>query len=204
KFVMKRIVQDLEPDRVRAIDELYYHPYLVVNVLLAAPIKDEFYDLFLLRDGAVLEELPPGEDVPPHRATDCICGNWARHAADAGQSVLTLYWPLPFVAGRGLVLFRSDSRDYLRPLVEQQTLEILAILGIAPEAVQQIRMTRWGHSMPIAKVGFIKNGFADRIRSPIGEQIFFVHQDNWALPAIETSLTEAHHFAPRIAAALAR
>jgi len=33
--------------------------------------------------------------------------------------------------------------------------------------------------------------------------VFFVEQDNWALPSFETAVGEAWHFAPRVAKALA-
>lgn len=55
----------------------------------------------------------------------------------------------------------------------------------------QVRMTRWGHAMPIARPFLIALGVADRVRSTLGGNIHFVNQDNWALPAVENSLLDA-------------
>ncbi|MCE9634956.1 MAG: hypothetical protein K8T90_04555 [Planctomycetes bacterium] len=91
--------------------------------------------------------------------------------------------------------------EHLRPEVEKQVLEVLAILDVAPTAVEQVRMARWGHAIPVAAVGFVAAGHADVLRRPIDDRIFFVNQDNWALPAVETCLTEAIAFEPSIRAA---
>ena len=63
-------------------------------------------------------------------------------------------------------------------------------------------MTSFGHGMPIAYPGFIANGTAEAVRRPFAEKIFFVQQDNWALPAVENCLLDAEHFAPLIAEGL--
>jgi len=34
------------------------------------------------------------------------------------------------------------------------------------------------------------------------QRVFFVGQDNWALPALETAVADALHFAPRVEKAL--
>jgi hypothetical protein len=154
----------------------------------------------MLRDGAVVEtDRAPGS---VGRATDVIRGDWARRPGSADSSVLTLYWPLPWTSSREEILFRRDAFEFLRPKVEAQILEILPILGVDPAKVEQVRMTRWGHAVPLAAVGFIADGHAEVLRRPVGERIFFVNQDNWALPAVETCLTEAIEFAPRIRAAI--
>lgn len=199
KFVVKHVLADIEPDRLKAIEELRYHGYLVVDVLLRKEIEDDFYDLYMLRDGKVLDT--PGAPPLPTRVTDVIRGNWARRERVPGESVLTLYWPIPFASGREEILFDRDAWDLLRPEVEKQVLEILPLLDVDPDQVEQVRMARWGHAVPVAAVGLIARGIPDVLRRPVDERIFFVNQDNWALPAIETCLTEALQFAPRIRAA---
>lgn len=205
KFVCKHVVQGLEPARLQAIAKLQYRAYLVVNVLLEGGLDHDFYDLYLLRDGALVEsEIGAGQ--PPGRVTDVILGNWAKAGAGGAkpsQSVLTLYWPLPFPTGRAEVLFRPDAFAYLQPLVEQQLLDILPVLGVDAARVVEVRMARWGHALPVASPGFIADGHAEVVRQPHQGRVFFAHQDNWALPAIETSLLEAIHFAPQVAAAVA-
>ncbi len=56
--------------------------------------------------------------------------------------------------------------------------------------------------MPLAAVGLLADGVPEKLRQPFQGRVFFVEQDNWALPAIETALGEAAHFAPQIRAAL--
>lgn len=75
---------------------------------------------------------------------------------------------------------------------------MLSVLRVDPSNVVQVRMTRWGHALPISEPGFIAGGFADAVRRPIDGTIFFVNQDNWALPAVENSLLDAQFFAPQI------
>jgi hypothetical protein len=81
--------------------------------------------------------------------------------------------------------------------------EILALFDVPASAVQQIRMTRWGHAMPIARPSFIAD-YAENVRRPIAERIWFIEQDNWSLPAVENCLLDAEIFVPQIAAGLRR
>lgn len=201
KFVAKSIVPGIEAERARAdaIAALRYRGYLVVNLLVKRALPREFYDLYLLRDGAIVESAG-GEGRAPGRITDAILGTWARRKGPGDHSVLTLYWPLPFESGREEILLARDSFERLRPLAERQILELLPLLDLRPSDVEQVRMTRWGHALPVASVGFLAAGHADALCRPMGDRIFFVNQDNWALPAVETSLTEALRFAPEVRA----
>lgn len=198
KYVVKHLLPTLEPDRAKAIDALRWRAYMVVNVLVRRGLAEDFYDLYLLRDGGVVES-----GAAPTRATDVILGNWARGPGGvANQSVLTLYWPFPYDAGRAELIFRAGGAfEALRPQVEKQVREVLELLQLTPQDVEQVRMTRWGHAIPVSSVGFLGAGYADVLRRPIDGRIFFVNQDNWALPAVETCLAEAIAFAPQVRAA---
>ena len=57
--------------------------------------------------------------------------------------------------------------------------------------MRQVRLTRWGHAMPIPRPGYIANGLVETAHRPIGNNLYFVNQDNWALPAVENSLLDA-------------
>jgi len=199
KFVCKHLIRGLDDQRMVAIEHLRHRAYIVANVLINAPFPYDFYDLWLMRDGNI-----PTNDVEAMnwtRITDVITGHWAR-GTGLDRSVLTLYWPLPFDSGRTM-LGLMELEDMIAR-IEPQILDILGVLEVAPETVLQVRLTRWGHAMPISAVGFIADGYAYAVREPIDERIFFVHHDNWALPAIETLLIEAFEWAPRIASGLRR
>lgn len=61
-----------------------------------------------------------------------------------------------------------------------------------------VRMTRWGHSLPVANTGLIKSGFLENMSRPFGGKIFFANQDNWANPAFECSFAAAKEATDKI------
>lgn len=199
KFVAGRILRDLEPARAAAIGRLRYHAYLVANVLLRRSLPDSFYDLFLAGDGH--DDLGKVEAAADRqRVTDVVLGTYAR--AGGPRSVLTLYRGMPYQAGRGKV-FADDAYARYRAEFEQQvTGEILPMLGLSADEVVDLRVARWGHPLPVAAAGLISEHVVDTLRAPFRDRVFFVQQDNWALPAFETSISEALTWAPRIAALL--
>lgn len=187
KFVVRRILHDIEPERSAAISRLRYRSYLLANVLLDTEPRDSFYDLFLA-------------DADPSRATDVVTATWARQVP--GRSVLTLYRGLPYDGARPALLAPDAHQRIEAEFDSQIRNEILPALGIDPVHVVGMRLTRWGHPLPLADIGLLADGVPQVLRHPFRDRVFFVEQDNWALPAIETSLGEATHFAPLIRAAL--
>ena len=69
-------------------------------------------------------------------------------------------------------------------------------MNASPENVMDLRLSRWGHPLPVAEAGLIANGTIDVIRKPFKRRVFFVEQDNWILPAFETAAGEAMIWAP--------
>jgi len=201
KFTCAHMIHDLDAldgDKLAAIDSLKYRAYVVVNVLLDAPITRDFYDIFLLEDGSM--PTSEGEAQQESRVTDVLNGQFAR-AFDVEKSVLTLYWPLPFEFGRWTILINDAFETYARALVPQIK-RMLDLLDVGSGHVRQVRMTRWGHALPVALPGLIASGVTDALRRPIDDKIYFVQQDNWALPAVENCLLDAEIFVPGISAGL--
>lgn len=195
KFVCRYLMPQLheDPHRLEDLHRLRTMAYLVANVLLEAPIGLDFYDLFMLREGG----FPQGHRVEEFaRAIDVVRGDFARRGPRT-TGVLTFYWPLPFPSGRMELLAPEDFERVALRLRPELDLA-LSLLGLDRRAVRQIRLARWGHAMPIADVGLIAEGVCERIREPWRERVFFVCQDNWALPAVETCLLEAEAMRPRI------
>ncbi len=198
KHICKYMLHDavnLDPPKYNAMQQLITYPYVVANVLLEAPIPADFYDVFLLADG----NFPTNEaEVEAHSTvTDMLNGSFTP-PHPASKSVLTLYWPLPW--GHAVFsLIDSDPAwaDFTSRLVPQID-RMLQILHIPRSKVRQVRMTRWGHAMPVAVPGFIASGLAENIRRPFHDRVYFVNQDNWALPAFETCILEARHYATQI------
>jgi len=201
KFVATTMINDLaalDEDKASAIESLRYRAYVVVNVLLDAPIVRDFYDIFLLEDGSF--PMSEAEAQAGSRVTDVLNGQFARRV-DEPRSVLTLYWPLPFDFGRWTLLINDGYKDYACALVPQIK-RMLELLDVGMAHVRQVRMTRWGHALPIAEPGLIASGVTAALQRPIQDKIFFVQQDNWALPAVENCLLDAEIYAPQISAGL--
>ncbi|HEX2725967.1 MAG TPA: hypothetical protein VHN20_09130, partial [Beijerinckiaceae bacterium] len=76
---------------------------------------------------------------------------------------------------------------------------LLPLFGFGAADVKDYRLARWGHPLPLAATGLIANGVVDTLRRPMADKVFFVEQDNWAVPAIETAIGESLVFAPQIA-----
>lgn len=202
KHVAKHIIHDLEqldPEKHLALNQVDSRAYLVANVLLNDRVDRELYDLFMLGDVA---SYPMDENQAEAwaRVPDVVNGTFSQRSGRR-RGVLTLYWALPYNHARFHLIFPNSWQAFADRLAPQLS-QILATMGIDRSDVRQVRMTRWGHSMPIAEVGFIAEGLAEQVRRPIRDRIYFVNQDNWALPAVETCLLEAAHFAPLIAQGL--
>jgi hypothetical protein len=113
--------------------------------------------------------------------------------------VLTLYWPLPWGEGPFTLVVENAWTDYANRLVPQIH-TMLELLKVPASKVEQVRMTRWGHAMPIANIGFLAKGNPAKLRAPYQGRVYFANQDNWALPAFETALLEAKYVADLIRA----
>lgn len=193
KFVAARLLQGLEPGRLAAIRRLRYRSYLVANVCLTRDLADPPYDVYLLGEARA--------GLRPAGATDVVFADYARDAR--GATVLTLYRPLPYDGGRA-ELDQPDAYARLRDEFRRQLdEEILPLLGFRSTDVADLRLARWGHPLPVAAPNLIADGVVERLRKPFRDRVFFVHQDNWALPAFETSVTEALRWAPQIGKVLA-
>ncbi len=195
KFVAARLIEDLEPERVDAIRRLRYRSYLVANVLLERRLAHSPYDLYLLGRGTT-DSRDIRAAATRQGATDVVFGQYTY--PDAASTVLTLYRPLPFDGARPDLLAEDAHAKFLREFEAQVFEGILPLLNFRREDIAGIRLARWGHALPVAETGLIAGGTVDRLRRPFRERLFFVQQDNWALPAIETAAAEAFHWAPRV------
>jgi len=195
KFVAAKVVREVEAARQAAMERLRYRAYLVANVLLDRPLEDDFYDLFLAGDGGV--DLTDVERAANRQGvTDVVLGTWAR--PDRRRTVLTLYAALPWDGGRAEI-YEDGAYDSIRTRFERQVEgEILPLVGARSTEVVDLRIARWGHPLPVAATGLIADGVPDVLREPFQERVFWVQQDNWALPAFETAVTEALLWAPEV------
>lgn len=197
KYVLHDL-QNLDQAKYDAIGQVEIAAYLVANVLLERPIERDFYDAFLVENEQFpVEPFGLGDRLG---VVDMLTGTYAERGRRS-RDVLSLFWALPFPAARFTLLTEDPWRDYATRLAPQIR-HMLDILNLPESAIRQIRMTRWGHALPIAGVGLIRNGVTDELIRPFGKRVHFANQDNWALPAVENSILEAKRVAEVISAAL--
>lgn len=198
KFAAAKMLHEIEDARLAAIRRLRYNAYLVANVLLRKPVKEDFYGLFLLGDASVGADIAAA--AAKQRATDAVLATYARPNAE--RTALTLYRAIPHAGGRGLVFADGSYAAYRAAFEDQAAREILPLVGRSAADIADIRVARWGHPLPVAAAGLIADRVPEALRAPFRQRVFFVEQDNWALPAFETAVTEAILLAPQVDKAL--
>lgn len=181
KFVAQRVCVDMPQEQYKAIEEMQYRGYIVGNAIYDQKISSPGFDLYCY-EGECPEE-PRAMRPPQRNFTDIVMGQWAQE--DSGNiSVVTAYRPLPFDGARQFLFSPMAHQKHLA-IIEQGMAEFETQLGLDKKRRKGIRMTRWGHSLPVASVGFIASGASKVVSSPIQDKIFFANQDNWANPAFE-------------------
>ncbi len=182
--------------------ELEYRAYAMVNVLLNTEIPPDFYDVFLLRDGAFPANTGQAEQY--FHATDVLDGSFTPShlpPKPGTRNVLTFYWPLSYPQGRfDLVL--DDPYARFASAIAAQLREVLPTLELDESSVEEVRLTRWGHALPLAEPGFIASGKPAELLRPFEGKVYFVNQDNWALPAVENCVFDAVNVSEEIASQL--
>jgi hypothetical protein len=194
KFVAAKIIQDIEPERQEAIREIDYRSYLTAAVLVDKPLMNRFYDLFLVNQKAQTV----GDPSP--MATDVVVGSL--NQARGRNTVLTLYRAMPLPTARA-ALSQKDAYTKLRGEFQRQIeTDLLPMLGFHTKDVTDLRVARWAHALPVPSQGVFAKGTPDILRKPFGNRVFFVEQDTWLTPAIETGVGELALQLPQIQTAL--
>lgn len=195
KYVARFIVKGIGAERDELWKQLPYRAYVAVNVLLDRKVPSEGFDLFWLQG-----KVPtlPSFGVPQNRPwADFIYADWANE--DRGnRSILTLYKPYPYEGARSIIT-SPVAHNRIRDEVLREMPAFLRSIGIGEAAVAGVRVTRWGHSLPLSRVGYISDGTLDRIGAPLGN-IHFANQDNYMNPAFETSFAAAARAAAAVRA----
>lgn len=181
KFVAKRIVPEMSEAQNKAIGEIHYRAYLVGNLILNKKITSPSFELFCMR--GKMPPAPSAMNKGDRSFTDVCFGTWAQ-SDEVDQTVLTLYHGIPYDGARQF-LFNPGSHDKYRDKYLSDVTPILSALGLSAKDILGLRMTRWGHALPVAGQGLIARGIVQQAASSINSKIFFANQDNWANPAFE-------------------
>ena len=183
KFVARKLISGLQDDQAKAIDALTYRAYLVGNVLLNRPMKSPTFDLFSLRGS--MPPSPTAMRTGDRNYSDICFGSWAQ-SDQVTNSVLTLYSGLAYDGARQF-LFNPASHDKHKARMLKELSTALPTLGLSENDILGVRMTRWGHALPLAARGLISKGITALAARPVGQTIVFANQDNFANPAFETA-----------------
>lgn len=189
KYVARYIVKGLDSDRDDTWKELLYRAYAVCNVLLKTKVSAPAFDVFSL-EGKVPASPTFGSRTDRPWA-DFVFAGWADRGE--GQSVLTLYKPYPFEGARSLVS-SEVAHKRIQEEIEKEFPKTLASLGLPADSIEGIRVTRWGHSLPLAQPGMLTGSTFEFISAPHG-RIAFANQDNYMSPAFESCFTAAQEAA---------
>jgi protoporphyrinogen oxidase len=193
-FLAPALIPSLPDAQRRAIASLEYRSYVVANVLLARPV-DRIFTAAPFRSGY---ELTPvhGRDaarVPADVASkqsvfsDAVVADFAvgRHGS---KSVLTVYRPYPYAAGRTELLDRTYAE--LDEEVRRAVIDQFGAHGLRGGDIEDIRISRWGHPMIVARPGQLAEG--TMARAAEGQAgLFFAHTDVQGAPAYENALAAA-------------
>lgn len=183
KFVAKRMCVSMPEDQQKAIQKMLYRGYIVANAIYDKKVESPGYDLYCL-EGNVPDQ--PMALQPSKRGfPDIVMGNWAIND-ESNETVLTIYRPLPYDGARQFLFSEGAHNKHLKA-IDQALPMYEKSLGLDRKDLKGIRMTRWGHSLPVASVGFIASGLHEIVNRPIQDKIFFANQDNWSNPAFETA-----------------
>lgn len=193
KYVAQHIVPEMPQRQKEASRAITYRAYVVANVLLNTPVASPTFDSFMLRG-----EVPPTPRFgkPGDRAfADVAFATWAR--GDRTQpSVLSVYKPYAYDGARNAL--GAGSFDRVAREVRQGLNEILATLKLPDSAVAGLRLTRWGHAVPLAQPGFLASHTDELFEQPTAGRIFYANQDNTANPSFEAAFATAERAAARI------
>lgn len=200
KFVVGKILHGIESDRSEAIKKLRYRSYLVANLLVKKYIKPDFYEKIMFRGKDFKKAIDPKEF---RRATDIVHGDYL-NSVKGNFSALTLYRPVAYDGARS-ELIKDGSYEKIRAEFEHQIAnEVLPIMKLSQEDVFDLRIFRIGHALPLSEPGLLRNKVCENITRPFAGRVFFVEQDNWALPSWETCASEAFTWAPKVKKVLSK
>ncbi len=191
KNVARRIIKNIPANQDKAFEDISFRGYIVGNVLLDSKIKSSGYDLFV--QNGEYPETPSAMRPYKQGFADMIFADWSNFD-QSQRSVLTLYRPLSYDGARQF-LFSPMAHDKNKKKIVDELETLLPFLGLNSSNILGVRLTRWGHSLPVAKKGWISSGQPEIVSRPIEDKIYFVNQDNWVNPSFETCFAEAMRWA---------
>jgi hypothetical protein len=181
KFVAKHVIEGIPDDQRHALGWVGKRAYLVANVLLRDKVMSPGWDCYVLRG-----EVPDSDrnDSTAREFSDIAFAGWPNYD-QGGAQALTLFIPQPY-DGAEQLLFSPFANEKHQRRIREGIPEYLAGLGLGPDAIVGIRLTRYGHALPLARKGMIADGTLETAHRTLGN-VLFAGQCNWANPCFETA-----------------
>lgn len=187
KFIAAKVLEEIEPERQKAISRLKYRSYMTANLLVNKRVKGNYYDLFMVgKDNLDFSNIKKAQEE--RNATDFVLANFA--SPSNKHSVLTFYRAFPCDGMRAELIMPESYDKYKKAFEKQIAEEILPLVDAKQEDIIDLRLTRWGHALPLSEKGIYSDGTIDKLRKPFKNKVFFVEQDSWAYPSTQTGATE--------------
>jgi hypothetical protein len=193
-MVASKVITGLPPEQYRAMDAINYRAYIVANVLLKKPVQSPTYELYDLK--GQVPEMPRAMNPSDRPFTDICFGSWAAEPR-TDRGIITVYKALPYDGARQF-LFSPMAHDKNKRQIETQIPQVLTAMGLSTADVSGIRMTRFGHSLPLAVVGGLTNGLAATAARSLDKRIVFANQDNYLNPSFEAAFASAKEAATQL------
>ena len=194
KMIAPYVFPTLPKEQLAAIKKISYRGYIASNIIIKKPFQSPSFELYCLR--GEVPEAPRAMNQGDRHFTDICFGTWAQKD-QVNYGVLTLYKAFPFDGARQF-LFSPQAHEKHKSRMLAQAEPILKSLNLVPEDILGTRLTRWGHSLPLAKVGLIASGVLQIASQDYDNKIFFANQDNWASPCFEASIGEAERAVEKV------
>lgn len=129
--------------------------------------------------------------------SDILFADWAG-GDRADRQALTLYMPQPYDMAQQF-LFNPNANKKFQERLQTTLPPYLKTLGLSWDDVEGVRLTRYGHTLPVARAGHNKSGLLELAHRPF-PGIHFAGQCNWANPCFETAFETARRAAIAVTA----
>lgn len=181
KVMGAKLIDECPTPLQTAFRSIQYRPYIVGNLVLDRQLKvNSDYDLYSLH--GQMPENPNTLLTSDRGFSDVVVSTWGQQ----GNTVLSLFKPLAF-QGAHQYLFSPSVHEKMRASLKSGLLQHQSSLGLKDHELDQLRLTRWGHAMPVAFTQMISSGRLKPLQTSWNERMDFIGQDVWVNPSFEAA-----------------
>ncbi|MBX3040854.1 MAG: FAD-dependent oxidoreductase [Bdellovibrionaceae bacterium] len=194
KNVANFLVPEMTPQQRALAKSIQYRAYVVANVALNQRVPSPCFDAFRMEGN-----VPPSPRFgkPGRRPFADVCfANWAM-GDRANRSILTIYKPFPYDGARN-TLYDGPAFERVQKEVAASVGEILQAMKVPMASIGGLRLSRWGHSLPLAAPRFFSTRQDEIFMTPTNGRIFYANQDNMINPSFEAAFDCAEIAASQI------